>query len=69
MQLWAQGWVASLCPPPPSSSCAYSRINAPTVQAAGNTPQIKVNVNGIHMRSKGQEIENNPTPGSRGPSV
>lgn len=54
---------------PLSSRCAYYRINTPAVQAAGNILYIKVNVKGIHMRSKGQEIENNPTPCSWGPSI
>lgn len=41
----------------------------PLVRATENISYIKVNVKGIHTRSKGHEIENNHMPSSRAPSV
>lgn len=53
----------------PHSKYKYLKINAPLVRATENISSIKVNVKGIHTRSKGHEIENNHMPSSRGPSA
>jgi len=53
----------------PHSKYKYLKINKPLVRATENISSIKVNVKGIHTRSKGHEIENNHMPSSRGPFV
>lgn len=53
----------------PRSKYKYLKINTPLVRGTENISSIKVNVKGIHTRSKGHEIENNHMPSSRGPFV
>lgn len=53
----------------PHSKYKYLKINTPLVRGTENISSIKVNVKGIHTRSKGHEIENNHMPSSRGPFV